>query len=116
MIIPKFLKALLISCLISSSSCLKDHCQIVRKFERNESCAVVKRKYRIEWNRNQPILKTDNTCRKVDNFFVTGDSSGLFEYVQVGDSLYKAANSFKVYVYRKGEKEPKVFNMDFGCR
>lgn len=74
------------------------------------------KKSRVTWNRNEPRLNVADYCSSISGFKVTGDDSGLFEYVQVGDSLYKEANSFKVYVYRNGLEEPKIFNMDFGCK
>lgn len=108
------------SCVISLSAtffagCIRTYCGSVEVFRKRTSCAIVTKKYRVEWNRNEPRLDITDHCGDVKGFKITGDDSGLFDYVEVGDSLYKASNSFRVYVYRNGTEKPKIFDMDFGC-
>jgi len=95
--------------------CIRTYCGAVRDFEKRKSCSVVIKKDRVSWNHNEPRLFVKEYCSKIDVFRVSGDVSGLFDYVQVGDSLYKESNSFKVYIYRKGE-DPRIFDMDFGFK
>lgn len=96
--------------------CIRTYCGAVGDFKKRKSCSIVLKKDRVRWNHNEPRLLVKEYCSKMDVFRVSGDGSGLFNYVQIGDSLYKEANSFTVFVYRKGVEEPKTFNMDFGCK
>jgi hypothetical protein len=101
---------ILIICL---NGCIRSYCGAVEDFKRQESCSIVLKKDSLKWNHNEPMLRVKDFCG--DGFKVNGDVSGFFEYVQVGDSLSKPKDSFKVAVFREGKKVA-VYKMDFGCR
>jgi len=44
---------------------------------------------------------------------IEGDTSGLYNFINVGDSIYKEKNSMKTIILRESIK--KVFFIDFGC-
>jgi hypothetical protein len=100
---------------VTIESCIRTYCQAVKDFKKDQSCGVVTKKYRVEWNRNEPRLRLKNYCNNTTGFKVTGDNSGLWDYVVTGDSIFKEKDSFIVFVYRKGIEDPKVFTMNFGC-
>ena len=93
--------------------CIRSYCSAVKNFKERESYSIVLDKYRISWNHNEAHFEVKDFCGS--SFKVNGDSSGLFDYVEVGDSIRKEANSFKATVYRKSDGSVKIFKMNFGC-
>lgn len=59
-----------------------------------------------------------NTVKVISNnnvqtFYLEYDKSGLFEYLEVQDSIIKDYNSYRVNVIRQGKI--KAFLLDYGC-
>lgn len=82
--------------------------------------AIINKKYRIEWNRKEEMLAFSNISES-HTISLYGDTSGFWEYVNVGDSLHKEPDTLMIFVYRKDStdsatfKLTKAFKMDFGC-
>ncbi len=62
--------------------------------------AIIDKKYRIEWNRKEEMLAFSNIS-EAHTISLDGDSSGFWEYVNVGDSLHKELDTLMIFVYRK---------------
>ncbi len=56
------------------------------------------------------IVKSKN---QVKIFFLDMDKTGLFDYLQPNDSIFKDKNTYEVLIFRDGEKV--VFTLDYGC-
>lgn len=69
------------------------------------------------------IDKSDHMLKKISilnnhtkdsiNVIIEGDTSGLYNFINVGDSIYKEKNSMETTIVRDSIK--KVFFIDFGC-
>lgn len=89
-----------------------DICLDGLNYAKSRGCkGVVVDKY-INLNHAIPTIefKTGNTIREVS---YSRDLSGLYDYLQIGDSIYKDINSLNVKVFR-GEVL-KEFVIDHGC-
>lgn len=78
-----------------------------------EYSGIVNKKYIDSLNHlNKTIvIKVTDGSFNIQTF--NRDKSGLYNYVKLGDSLSKLLNTYKVDVFRKGEKE--TFFIDFNC-
>jgi hypothetical protein len=73
---------------------------------------LVDKKY-IDINHAIPIFivkDKNNISLKVSNY---RDISGLFDYIEVGDSIIKEGDSYEIIVIRNNFE--KKFTLDYGC-
>lgn len=69
---------------------------------------VVVEKKKIDYMRIK--IKQSGDVREYN---LSQDKSGLFEYLQVGDSIFKSEDSHSIIIKRNDHKE--IFELDFGC-
>ncbi|MBB6612773.1 hypothetical protein H7F15_17155 [Pontibacter sp. Tf4] len=74
---------------------------------------VVKQKYIDKPNHAAEVLLVHHLNGSEYKLYLDGDSSSLYNYATVGDSIYKELESTKVEVYREGNA--KAFMVAFGC-
>lgn len=79
-----------------------------------EVIGIVYSKYKLEWSRGEQTIKYRNLNDQIRYYEILGDNSGLWDFVQKGDSLYKPLNIKKMEVYRGGELVGEFF-IDIGC-
>ena len=88
------------------------HCELVHRMKEVSIDGKVEEKYVKEWDKHTEILGVRNY---VDLIYLVSDQSGFWNYVEVGDSISKQADSFVVDVFRKGDK--RTFELRYqGCR
>jgi hypothetical protein len=63
---------------------------------------LIMEKYRIKWNHNEPQLIFTNFSGSEIDLYLHTDKSRFWDFVNVGDSISKNANTFEINVYRKG--------------
>jgi len=94
------------------SSC--DYCKIAEEIANEEVIGVVESKKKLEWNRDEQTIIYKDLSNQIRNYGILMDNSGLWGFVEKGDSLYKPMNVKLMKVYRKGEFAGE-FLMDIGC-
>jgi len=105
--------------LVFFSGCFT-YCGAKRMMKKMSIDGIIDKKYKIEWNRKEEMLAFSNISES-QTITLNGDSSGFWEYVNVGDSLHKEVDSLMIFVYRKDSSDSttfklaKAFKMDFGC-
>lgn len=73
---------------------------------------IIVKKFKDESDHNMKkitILNKNNDF----NIAVQGDQSGLYDFINIGDSIYKEKNSMEATIVRDSVK--KAFIIDFGC-
>jgi len=87
------------------------HCELVDRMKGVSINGEVEEKYIKEWDKHTEILRVKNYD---DIIYLVSDQSGFWNYVQVGDSVNKKADSFLVGVFREGDK--RTFELRYqGC-
>lgn len=89
-------------------------CDLSEKYRIDNLHGIVIRKYRDSENHNYKTIEIKEESHKILKRNLTGDLSGLYEYISAGDSVYKPAGTLKTLVIRVNEK--KYFTIDFGCK
>lgn len=64
---------------------------------------IISKKYINRKQHNYPILEIVRTDKKNQEINLSTDKSGLFEYVQVKDSIIKVPGSLDVHVFRNAK-------------
>jgi hypothetical protein len=103
---------LLICLLLMFQSC--NYCKTAEKIAKREVIGVVDSKNKLEWNRDEQTIFYKDLNNQIQRYGILMDESGLWDFVETGDSLYKPLNNKKMEVYRNGELVGE-FLMDIGC-
>jgi hypothetical protein len=74
---------------------------------------IVDSVYEDKKNHSQDMLKVKNG-KDIQTIYLEYDRSGLFEYLNSGDSVIKEYKSYEVVVKRSNSV--KVFVLDYGCK
>ena len=82
--------------------------------QKNYYNGVVIKKYIDKNNHNYKIVEIKGLDRQVHKELMDWDKSGLFEYIEKGDSIVKELNTLKVSVFR--DKVEFFFLIDYKCR
>jgi hypothetical protein len=92
-----------------------NRCDAVKSVREREIEGVIKKKYRLSWNHNSKELDIYKNSRKILGIYFFSEESGLWDFVQIGDSLHKERESFDVRIYRAG-MNPQTFTLQYpGC-
>lgn len=89
-------------------------CDLTEEYKIDNLQGTVVRKYRDSRNHNYKTVEIQEENHKILKRNLTSDLSGLYEYISVGDSVYKPSGTLKILVIRGNEK--KYFTIDFGCK
>jgi hypothetical protein len=73
---------------------------------------IINRAFEDKENHNTKTLLIENNG-DIQVFYLAFDKSGLFEYLQKGDSVIKKYKSYDIIVKRNDEV--KVFKLDYNC-
>lgn len=78
-----------------------------------EICGIVTKKFRDKEDHIYPklIIKESNNKELKLNLVI--DKSGLFDFIQVNDSIVKEKESLYLIVFRKGEKYE--YTLEYNC-
>ncbi len=87
------------------------HCDSVKFIRKIELGGKITKKSKWDWNRGETAIYIHNNFNNGNELWTYLDKSGLYDYVQIGDSLYKFKNSFQVNIYR--EDSVRVFYLDY---
>ncbi len=88
------------------------NCHDAEKMEfKNNYKGIVLKKYIDNENHNYKIVEIQNG--RIHKELMDWDKSGLFEFVQKGDSILKELNTLEVKVFRNNVKT--TFIIDYGC-
>ncbi|WP_373523870.1 hypothetical protein [Aquiflexum sp.] len=90
-----------------------NYCKIAEMIAKREVIGIVDSKKKLEWNRGEQTImyKEEN---QIKSYEILRDESGLWDFVEKGDSLYKPLNDKRMKVYRNGDLAGE-FLMDIGC-
>jgi hypothetical protein len=103
---------IIIACFLFSC---QSHCDAVQDVKKIGIAGRILDKYRIKLNRNSKELDFTNSLSNRKHIYLFFERSGFWDFVQVGDSLYKSEDSFKIHVYRMNN-DPKIFILEYGCK
>lgn len=84
-----------------------------RKEKLEEYYGIVDRKYVDQYNHSFKLVKLKFRTQ-IRTLHMNSDLSGLFEYIEKGDSLAKQSGQYDVEVYRDGELS-KIFKINYDC-
>jgi hypothetical protein len=71
---------------------------------------IVSAKYLDQLNHNSKIIEFKNKKRKIN---MDWDLSGLYEFIELNDSIVKDSGSYAVKVYR--DSLEYIYVIDYGC-
>ena len=108
----EYWQILLVYITIQLSGC--NYCKVAEDIANQEVKGIVDSKKKLEWNRDEQTIIYLDSINKLQKYEILRDNSGLWDFVQKGDSLYKPLNIKKMKVYRKGVLAGE-FLMDIGC-
>lgn len=74
---------------------------------------ITEKKY-IRQHHGTKLLFIDTKSNTVD-IDVRDDRNNILDQIEVGDSISKGSNTFKVEIYKAGKNEPKIVAMKFRC-
>lgn len=94
------------------SSC--NYCKIAEEIAKEEVIGIVESKEKLTWNRDEQTIVYKDINNQDLKYYMLMDNSGLWDFVQKGDSLYKPLNMKSMKVYRNGELAGE-FLLDIGC-
>lgn len=72
------------------------------KMKFQQYTGVVREKYREKNNHNFPLIIINNQYGN-QKIYLTWDRSGLFEYIEKGDSIFKKYGKHEVEIKRQGK-------------
>lgn len=88
-------------------------CQDAEKMELNvEYNGIMLKKYIDKSNHLFEIIEIGNKNR-IQKIMLDWDESGMYEFVEIGDSIVKELNTLEVKVFRKNAKTTFIIN--YGC-
>ncbi len=91
-----------------------DYCKTAEKIAKIEVIGIVDSKKKLDWNRGEQNIIYKDVENQIKSYEILRDGSGLWNFIEKGDSLYKPLNNKKMKVYRNGELAGE-FLMDIGC-
>lgn len=91
-----------------------DYCKTAEKIAKREVIGIVESKKKLDWNRGEQTIIYKNVENQTKSYEILMDESGLWDFVEKGDSLYKPLNNKRMKVYRN-DKLAREFLMDIGC-
>jgi glutaredoxin len=91
-----------------------DYCKTAEKIAKSEVIGIVDSKKKLDWNRGEQTIMYKNAENQIKYYEILMDESGLWDFVEKGDSLYKPLNNKTMKVYRNGELAGN-FLLDIGC-
>ena len=91
-----------------------NYCKIAEMIANEEIVGIVDSKRKLKWGREEKIITFWNSLNQIQDYEILMDKSGLWEFVEKGDSLYKPLNVKNMKVYRN-EVLAGEFLMDIGC-
>lgn len=110
--------------LIVVCSC-HSHCDEVERVREFRIEGIIEKKYRRELNHNSYEIEFTNNANNdhvkyligdnVNSIYLESESSGFWQYVQVGDSITKYQGRLEIWVYRNGAGKRK-FELLYGCK
>ena len=91
-----------------------NYCSVAEKIANEEVIGIVDSKKKLEWNRGEQTIVYKDSSNQIKYYEMLRDNSGLYNFVEKGDSLHKPLNVKNMKVYRSGELAGE-FLMDIGC-
>lgn len=91
-----------------------NYCKTAEKVAKQKVIGIVDSKSKLEWNRGEQTIVYSNVDNQIKYYEILMDESGLWDFVEKGDSLYKPLNNKRMQVYREGVLAGE-FLMDIGC-
>ncbi|WP_194974497.1 hypothetical protein [Aquiflexum lacus] len=91
-----------------------DYCKTAEKIAMREVIGIVDSKKKLEWNRGEQTIIYKSGANQMEAYEILRDESGLWDFVEKGDSLFKPLNDKRMKVYRNGDLAGE-FLMDIGC-
>jgi hypothetical protein len=89
--------------------CLEDYDDL----KNQNHIGVVYNKYIDKEQHYSKVLKIQNSG-DTNIWVLTYDKSGLYDYLELNDSIFKASGSHRVRVFRKNSPDT-TFILDYGC-
>ena len=74
---------------------------------------VVINKFIDSTQHNYPIVVVRQIDNSIYKFDLTHDRSGLYRFLQIGDSIVKSKGAYNIEVIRSGME--RIFILDYGC-
>lgn len=108
-----FLFILFVIFLITQLFQQSDGCDIEEGIKERSFNGKVIDKYIDQYNHEIPALKLSTRFSYSKEYFLRNEKSGFYDFVQVGDSLFKGKGSLVISLTRN-EKDT-FFIIDYGC-
>ena len=92
----------------------KYNCESFVRMKEKEFYGCVVKKFRDVGNHNLPTIKIQSQKGEIDQISLLRDISGLYDYLDINDTVKKEKGSESVYV-RSISKIDTTFILDYAC-
>lgn len=93
-----------------------EYCDEVKFIKLEPMAGVISKKEIHSWNHGAKMIFLSSANGKSNSVYLKYDKSQFWNFVQVGDSIYKKSNSFNITLIKPQAKKSMKFELDLGCK
>lgn len=102
-----------ITCIMSG--CYFSVCSEIERIKESEIGAIITEKNTESSSHDVKYVAFDNKLSAQNDIYLSGERSGIWKYVMVGDSIYKPENTLNITVYKEGGQKSFQLKYNKNC-